>query len=160
MIEKLLKELFGELTTNKPKKECDCDECCKCDCECKCNNNELDLKKDEDYDYFKKLINQIREGLNDKGLNPIYKLLLGDDVEETLDLFDELGKSIHDGKKPEKKEPELPSSKTSVEKQRQIHKLVTEYVDTIIKPNTNMDKTVINDVYAGLFEFACWIMNK
>ena len=166
MIDKLLNAIFGEIP-NEPEKECDC---CKCNCKCDCDNEcdcdcgyddiKLDLKNDEDYDYFKNILKQLREGLKNDELNSIYKLFLGDNVEEMIDLFDEIGESIHNDKKHEKKTPELPSSKTPINKQQQIHKLVAEYVDTIIKPNTDMDSKVINDVYAGLFEFACWIMNK
>lgn len=56
--------------------------------------------------------------------------------------------------------PELPSSKLSIERKQNIHKIVTEYVDTMIRPYTDMDTETINDAYAGLFEFACWVLNK
>ena len=169
---KLLNDVFDdtEKTCNcekECKNNCETCNCCyeyyddndknnKCECECECNNKHLDLTNDKDYESFKNVINSIRKDLKNDELNSIYKLFLGDNVEDTLKLFDDVAKSIHDEpKKEEKKTPELP-----VQQKEQIHKIVGEYVDTVIKPNTNMDTKVINDVYAGLFEFACWILNK
>lgn len=56
--------------------------------------------------------------------------------------------------------PELPSSKLTSEQKQNIHKIVTEYVDTMIRPYTDMSNDVINDAYAGLFEFASWVLKK
>ena len=44
----------------------------------------------------------------------------------------------------------------------QIHKLVQEYIDTMIKPYAKgiLDNKSINDAYAGLYEYSCWIFNK
>lgn len=57
---------------------------------------------------------------------------------------------------------EIPSSKLSTEQGLQVHKLVQEYVDTMIKPFAPKEATnkSINDLYAGLYEFAAWIINK
>ena len=48
----------------------------------------------------------------------------------------------------------------NVDAKLQIHRLVAEYSDTYIKPyisNDEKGKKLINDAYAGLYEFACWI---
>lgn len=56
---------------------------------------------------------------------------------------------------------ERPSIKIDINKGLQIHKLVQEYVDTMIKPYSKgcLSNEQINDAYAGLYEFACWIYN-
>lgn len=44
-----------------------------------------------------------------------------------------------------------------------IHRLTKEYVDKYIDPyikNTQDAQSISNDIYSGLFEFACWIYNK
>ena len=55
-----------------------------------------------------------------------------------------------------------PSQKLSVQQKLQLHKIVQEYVDTMIKPynDGHLTNGQINDAYAGLYEFAAWIMNK
>ena len=57
---------------------------------------------------------------------------------------------------------ERPSDKLSVDQKLQLHKITQEYVDTMIKPYNNgqLNNAQINDAYAGLFEFAAWIMNR
>ena len=55
-----------------------------------------------------------------------------------------------------------PSQNLSVQQKLQLHKIVQEYVDTMIKPynDGHLTNGQINDAYAGLYEFAAWIMNK
>ena len=63
-----------------------------------------------------------------------------------------------------KKTIERPSQKIDVNAGLQIHKLVQEYIDTMIKPYNpkvgGLTTEQVNDAYAGLYEFACWIYNK
>lgn len=164
MINSLLKLLNDVLADEiKDERKCDeneCCDCCCCDDECDCCSDDmkLDLKDNKDYGLFKKIVNDIREDLKNDEMAGFYKLLLGDDVKSTLDKIDDIADELHG--KEKKKTPELPSSKLNVQQKEQIHKIVGEYVDTVIRPNTDMDTKVINDVYAGLFEFACWILNK
>lgn len=65
---------------------------------------------------------------------------------------------------PEEEAPKFvrPSQNLSVPKKLQLHKIVQEYVDTMIKPynDGHLTNEQINDAYAGLYEFAAWIMNK
>lgn len=55
-----------------------------------------------------------------------------------------------------------PSQNLSIQQKLQLHKIVQEYVDTMIKPynNGHLTNSQINDAYAGLYEFAAWIMNR
>ena len=55
-----------------------------------------------------------------------------------------------------------PSQRLTVPQKLQLHKIVQEYVDTMIKPynDGHLTNEQINDAYAGLYEFAAWIMNK
>ena len=55
-----------------------------------------------------------------------------------------------------------PSELLNVSQKLQLHKIVQEYVDTMIKPYNKGALTTqqINDAYAGLYEFAAWVMNK
>ena len=71
----------------------------------------------------------------------------------------EIDHSIEE-KKNERKVPERPSSKLTTEQGLKLHKLVQEYVDTMIKPYNNgqLTQEQINDDYAGLYEFASWVL--
>lgn len=91
--------------------------------------------------------------------------LFGLDGDELIDRLRKIGKAVYENNnKEEKEEPKFtrPSDLLSVDKKLQIHKIVQEYVDTMIKPfnNGKLTDNQINDAYAGLFEFACWIMNR
>lgn len=64
--------------------------------------------------------------------------------------------------KDDRKTFNRPSENLNVDQKLQLHKLVQEYVDTMIKPfnNGQLKDSQINDAYAGLFEFAAWVLNK
>lgn len=161
---KLINDIFGN---DNKSEECDCCDCC-CDCCCGCDDNleKLDLTKDEDYAKFNDYVdecNKICESdeVSSNITKMLFDALFGADFKDVINEIKQTGDKIHsEAKSKEHKTPELPSSKTPTDKKLQIHKLVAEYVDTIIRPNTEMDRNVIDDVYAGLFEFACWLMNK
>lgn len=59
---------------------------------------------------------------------------------------------------------EWPSQQLSEKQKRSIWRIVDEYVDTMILPyldrDTRNNEDLIDNVSSGLFEFACWIMNK
>ncbi len=59
---------------------------------------------------------------------------------------------------------EWPSQQLSEKQKRSIWRIVDEYVDTMILPHldkeTRNNEDLIDNVSSGLFEFACWIMNK
>lgn len=62
----------------------------------------------------------------------------------------------------EEKKFKKPSEDLNINQKLQLHKIVQEYVDTMIKPYNNglLTNQQINDAYAGLYEFAAWVMNK
>lgn len=130
----------------------------------------LDLGKDEDYAKFNKYVDECKKiSDNDDSTSNLTRLLFetlfGFDMKDIVDDIKKAGDEIHEQavkerKKEEKKVPDLPSKSTPMDKQLQLHKIVGEYVDTYIRPYGKMDKKVVDDVYAGLFEFACWVMNR
>ena len=130
----------------------------------------LDLHKDEDYAKFNKYVDECKKICDEDDSTSnltrlLFETLFGFDMKDVVDDIKKAGDEIHEKavkerKKEEKKVPELPSKKTSLETQANIHKIVGEYVDTYIRPYGKMDRKVVDDVYAGLFEFACWVMNR
>ena len=130
----------------------------------------LDLSKDEDYAKFNNLVDKCKKVCNDDDSTSVltkqlFETLFGFDMNDIIDDIKKAGDDIHEQavkerKKEENKVPELPSNSTPFDKQVNLHKIVGEYVDTYIRPYGKMDTKVVDDVYAGLFEFACWIMNR
>ena len=130
----------------------------------------LDLGKDEDYAKFNNLVDECKKVCNDDDSTSVltkqlFETLFGFDMNDIVDDIKKAGDEIHEQAvkeraKDENKVPELPSKNTPFDKQVQLHKIVGEYVDTYIRPYGKMDTKVVDDVYAGLFEFACWIMNR
>ena len=130
----------------------------------------LDLGKDEDYAKFNNLVDECKKVCNDDDSTSVltkqlFETLFGFDMNDIIDEIKKAGDDIHEQavkerQKEEKKVPELPSKSTPFDKQVNLHKIVGEYVDTYIRPYGKMDTKVVDDVYAGLFEFACWIMNR
>lgn len=130
----------------------------------------LDLGKDEDYAKFNKYVDECKKICDEDDSTSnltrlLFESLFGFDMKDIVDDIKKAGDEIHEQavkerKKDEKKVPDLPSKSTPMDKQLHLHKIVGEYVDTYIRPYGNMDKKVVDDVYAGLFEFACWIMNR
>lgn len=130
----------------------------------------LDLGKDEDYAKFNKYVDDCRKLCDEDDSTSnltklMFKTLFGFDMKDIVDDIKKAGDEIHEQavkerKKEQKKVPDLPSKSTPLDKQARLHKIVGEYVDTYIRPYGKMDTTVVDDVYAGLFEFACWIMNR
>lgn len=91
--------------------------------------------------------------------------LFGIDGDEIIDRLRKIGKAVYENNNKEEEEEHKftrPSDLLSVDKKLQIHKIVQEYVDTMVKPfnNGKLTDNQINDAYAGLFEFACWVMNR
>ena len=69
---------------------------------------------------------------------------------------------IDHSEEEEEKKFKKPSEDLTINQKLQLHKIVQEYVDKMIKPYNNglLTNQQINDAYAGLYEFAAWIMNK
>ena len=134
----------------------------------------LDLSKDEDYAKFNEYVDECKKICDsDDSISNLTKLMFeqffGFDMNDVIDDIKKAGDEIHeqtvkerakDEMNKETNVPDLPSNSTPLDRQIHLHKIVGEYVDTYIRPYGKMDTKVVDDVYAGLFEFACWIMNR
>ena len=95
-------------------------------------------------------------------LTQIFGYDLTDELDELDKFADNTFQKAEEKRKQEEKKIERPSTKLTTEQGLQIHKLVQEYVDTMVRPFNNgvLSNAQINDAYAGLYEFAAWILNK
>lgn len=144
--------------------------------EVKDNNDfeKLDLSKDEDYAKFNKYVDDCKKICDsDDSTSNLAKLMFeqffGFDMNDIVDDIKKAGDEIHeqavkehakDKMNEETNLPDLPSNSTPLDRQIHLHNIVGEYVDTYIRPYGKMDTKSADDVYADLFEFACWIMNR
>ena len=144
--------------------------------EVKENNDveKLDLSKDEDYAKFNKYVDECKKICDsDDSTSNLAKLMFeqffGFDMNDIVDDIKKAGDEIHeqavkdrtkDEMNKETNVQDLPSNSTPLDKQIHLHNIVGEYVDTYIRPYGKMDTKTADDVYADLFEFACWIMNR
>ena len=139
------------------------------------NVKEYDLTSKEGYDEFKTQLNKLKENKTFHNLLNIFDVDSNDFLNTIDDLADSIYKENEQNKdnkdnnsvKTIKKEKEeihfvRPSEKLDYDHQLQLHKIVQEYIDTMIKPfnNGTLTDEQINDAYAGLYEFAAWVMNK
>ena len=125
-------------------------------------NEKLDLTKKEDVEKFHEKINELRENEAFLTLTQIFGYDLTDELDELDKFADNTFQKAEEKRKQEEKKIERPSTKLTTEQGLQIHKLVQEYVDTMVRPFNNgvLSNAQINDAYAGLYEFAAWILNK
>ena len=115
--------------------------------------DKLDLENKNDRDKLRKVIDELHDNKLFTGLMTfLYHSDILDELNNELDKRD---------KKDSKKEINRPSKTISTQVGLKLHKLVQEYVDTMIKPYNpkvnGLTNEQINDAYAGLYEFACWI---
>lgn len=122
----------------------------------------LDLTKKEDVEKFHEKINELRENEAFLTLTQIFGYDFTDELDELDKFADNTFQKAEEKRKQEEKKIERPSTKLTTEQGLQIHKLVQEYVDTMVRPFNNgvLSNAQINDAYAGLYEFAAWILNK
>ena len=125
-------------------------------------DEKLDLTKKEDVEKFHEKINELRENEAFLALAQIFGYDLTDELDELDKFADNTFQKAEEKRKQEEKKIERPSTKLTTEQGLQIHKLVQEYVDTMVRPFNNgvLSNAQINDAYAGLYEFAAWILNK
>ena len=125
-------------------------------------DEKLDLTKKEDVEKFHEKINELRENEAFLTLTQIFGYDLTDELDELDKFADNTFQKAEEKRKQEEKKIERPSTKLTTEQGLQIHKLVQEYVDTMVRPFNNgvLSNDQINDAYAGLYEFAAWILNK
>lgn len=144
--------------------------------EVKDNNDveKLDLSKDEDYAKFNKYVDECKKICDsDDSTSNLAKLMFeqffGFDMNDIVDGIKKAGDEIHEQAVKERAKdemneetnlPDLPSNSTPLDRQIHLHNIVGEYVDTYIRPYGKMDTKTADDIYADLFEFACWIMNR
>jgi len=119
----------------------------------------FDLTTKEGLDKYNKQLDEL------EGSDLSVLKLFGLDGDELIDRLRKIGKAVYENNNKEDEEEHKftrPSDLLSVDKKLQIHKIVQEYVDTMVKPfnNGKLTNNQINDAYAGLFEFACWVMNR
>ena len=125
-------------------------------------DEKLDLTKKEDVEKFHEKINELRENEAFLALAQIFGYDLTDELDELDKFADNTFQKAEEKRKQEEKKIERPSTKLTTEQGLQIHKLVQEYIDTMVRPFNNgvLSNAQINDAYAGLYEFASWILNK
>lgn len=88
-------------------------------------------------------------------------------------IYDNANKEVEEKKQPKQierkeidhtigKEFKRPSELLTVDQKLQLHKIVQEYVDKMIKPYNNglLSTNQINDAYAGLYEFGAWVLKR
>lgn len=130
----------------------------------------LDITNDNDYKEFVNTVNELKNNETFDFVSSFFDIDGNKLCDEILEAVNNYRKENVKKEQPKKEEPKLieqkierPSSKINVNIGLQIHKLVQEYVDTMIKPynpkNNGLSDSQINDAYAGLYEFACWIYN-
>ena len=121
-------------------------------------NTELDLTKKEDVQKFHELVNELKDNL-------LVSTLVTSLVGENNGFFDKLDafadKYYQEAHKDDQPQIDRPSNHIPTNVGLQIHKLVQEYVDTMIKPYAKgiLDNKSINDAYAGIYEYSCWLYN-
>lgn len=121
-------------------------------------NTELDLTKEEDVQKFHELVNELKDNL-------LVSTLVTSLVGENNGFFDKLNafadKYYQEAHKDDQPQIDRPSNHIPTNVGLQIHKLVQEYVDTMIKPYAKgiLDNKSINDAYAGIYEYSCWLYN-
>lgn len=134
----------------------------------------FDLTTEEGLNGFCEQIDNMSD--TQKKLLNIFKDVIGlDEDEDAAEGFKKVAKLVYDKANPKevKEEKKIvdhtegvhfdrPSDKLTVDQKLQLHKLTQEYVDTMIKPFSKgvLNDNQINDAYAGLYEFAAWILKK
>ena len=153
--------------------------------------NKFDLTNDKDYNNIVKKIKDLKSsnngtfkllsslfGIDDEVYDNLLEILekrrneLLEEKEDIQNTKEEIKtndypttkKVMDKSEEPKKEEIHRPSQDISVEAGLQIHKLVQEYIDTMIKPYNpkvgGLTIEQINNSYAALYEFACWVYNK
>ena len=117
----------------------------------------------EDYKTLLEDLNQIKDNDIAKSLFNLFNI----NIDELHNLIESALKEDEEEKqKVEEKKQTVkfnrPSDSLTVDQKLKIHHITEEYVNTMIRPYNNgvLTNEQINDAYAGLFEFACWIYAK
>lgn len=135
------------------------------------NSATFDLSTKEGLAKFDKHLDSLTK--SDKALLKLFGSFFDiDEDEDVVEGFRNLAHRLHDKANEGTKEVidhtededefERPSEKLTVDQQMKLHKITQEYIDTMIKPYSKgiLTNEQINDAYAGLYEFAAWILNR
>ena len=143
---------------------------------------EIDLTNEDDYNDLVSQINEIKNDDTSKCVSAFFGLD-EDFYDDVLDLLKKYRKQLIEQNQKKEYQPEVAQVKKSIEDKSeeqpkikrpsqninteaglQIHKLVQEYVDTMIKPYNpkvgGLTIEQINNSYAALYEYSCWLFNK
>lgn len=121
------------------------------------DNTELDLTKEEDVQKFHELVNELK---GNSWISTLVTGLIGED-NEFFDKLNTFADNYYQAHKNGQPQIDRPSNHIPTNVGLQIHKLVQEYIDTMIKPYAKgiLDNKSINDAYAGIYEYSCWLYN-
>lgn len=137
------------------------------------NGKKIDLTKKEDHDKFVENLNKLKS--DSSSLLDMFgiKNTIDDEVDNMIDYADKIyndsSKVIESNHHDSIEIPVTETSSTSFvrpseklddEARKNIQKIVTEYIDTVITPVYKMDSKQYNDVHDGFTEFASWIYTR
>lgn len=173
---KLIDSIFGDLIVvnddddkNIEKQECKTQECKTQECKQQDNEDKNEINHEIISDLFTE--DDIKDPVKRKQIidslvnikdNYLFKILmknnkyLNDIITNTIDVLNEY-------EKKEEKKIVRPSENIDPTVGVQLHKLVTKYVDEYIRPYVNdseKHKDMINNIYAGLYEYSCWVIQQ
>lgn len=164
---KLIDSIFGDLIVvnddddkNVEKQECKAQECKTQDNE---DKNELIsslFTEDDIKDPVKR--KQIIDSLVNIKDNYLFKILMKNN-EYINNIITNTINTLKEYEKAEEKKIVRPSENIDPTVGVQLHKLVTKYVDEYIRPyvdNSEKHKDMINNIYAGLYEYSCWVIQQ
>ena len=129
-----------------------------------------DFTKKEDVDEFCKVCDDLKNSVFVKDL---LNVLYGSDdyldyLKELVNKkYEESRKNAKPGPKPTPQPEKTSETKAftyqeglSIESKLQIHKLVQEYLDKVIKPQVNnqVSNDALNDAYVAFYDYSCWLM--
>lgn len=123
------------------------------------SDSKLDLTKKEDLQKFHDIMKSLRKNEN---LLMIAHMCGYDNLDEEFDNIDKMADDIYESAHKNDTHIERPSDKLTTDQGLQIHNIVGEYVDTMIRPYNDgqLSNEQINNAYAGLYEFCAWLLYK
>lgn len=119
------------------------------------NTKEMDLiNNEDDYNTFISSVENLKSSSLFNKLCNIFNI-----KKEDLDNLVNVVNNIKETNKENENKFHRPSETIPTNTGLQIHKLVQEYIDTMVKPYNDGILTTdqLNNAYAGLYEFSCWL---
>ena len=124
------------------------------------NENVLDLSNKQDLEKFHQYVDELKGNK----IFAAFSKYFGCNLDESFNALHQFADDYYTDCQKEQKDKtpvfEYPSQKLSIDDGLQVHKLVQEYVDTMIKPlnNGKLTNDQINNAYVGLYEFCSWLL--